>query len=179
MLIVGAVLMVATQGGAAATDALLSGARSAVTLAFELAGAYLLFLGIVGIVKRVGLMDALSRKLAFVTRALFPRAGGAAASITLAIAANMLGLGNAATPFGLSAMQELEKLNPHPGTATDEMCTLLCVNASCIQLVPTSLIALRQAAGSVSAANIVLPCLAASVAAAVTAIALCKVLSKR
>ena len=179
MLVLGGAALLVREGGEAVMASMLAGAQEAVTLSFELAGAYLLFMGLVGVAKRAGLMEKLSGALTGVTRFLFPGARSAAASITLTFAANMLGMGNAATPFGLQAMGELERLNPTPGTATDEMCTFLAVNASALQLVPTTLIALRQAAGSSAPAAIVLPCLAASAAATITAVILCKLCSRR
>ena len=178
MLILGTATLVLTQGGDAAMNALIEGAKEAVNLSFDLMGAYLLFLGLVGIVKRCGLMEKLTKALSPFTRWLFPGAPQAGAAITLTFAANMLGMGNAATPFGLKAMAEMEKTNPHPGIATKEMCTFLCINASCLQLVPTALIALRQAASSASPASILLPCLFASAVSTVTALVLCKCLSK-
>lgn len=178
MLILGTFTLVVTQGGDAAMNALIEGAKEAVTLSYDLVGAYLLFLGLVGIVKRCGLMEKLTRLLRPFTAWLFPKAPQAGASITLTFAANMLGMGNAATPFGLQAMGEMEKTNPHPGRATPEMCTFLCINSSCLQLVPTTLIALRQAAGSASPASILFPCLFASVVSTATALVLCKCLSK-
>jgi spore maturation protein A len=73
------------------------------------------------------------------------------------ISANILGLGNAATPFGLKAMEELQKLNPRPDTATDAMCTFLAANTSCITLVPATIVGARVAAGSASPTEIVGP----------------------
>lgn len=178
MLISGLLTLLLRFGGDAAMDALLLGAAEAVTLSLELAGAYLVFMGLTGIVKRAGLMEQLTKKLSRVTGALFPNAPQAAASITMTFAANMLGMGNAATPFGLAAMQDLQKNNPDPRTATNEMCTFLAINSSCLQIIPTGLIALRQAAGSASPAAIVLPCLAASAASTIVAVMLCKILSR-
>lgn len=178
LLIAGTATLTVKSGGEAAMGALMRGANEAVALSIELAGAYLVFMGLVGIVRRAGLMEKLTKALAPATRYLFPKAGSASAAIALTFAANMLGMGNAATPFGLAAMRDLEKLNKSPGTATDEMCTFLTVNSSCLQIIPTTLIALRQAAGSASPAGIVLPCLIASAASTVTAIALCKLLSR-
>ena len=144
MLAVGLVVTTATQGGDAATAAIMSAAGEAVRLCLELAGAYLLFLGVLGVARRAGLMESLSKALAPVIRFLFPRPGKASGAIALCLSANMLGLGNAATPFGLEAMRLLEEENPHPGRATDEMCVLVAVNASALQLLPTGLIALRK-----------------------------------
>lgn len=124
-------------------------------------------------------MESLSKALAPVIRFLFPRPGKASGAIALCLSANMLGLGNAATPFGLEAMRLLEEENPHPGRATDEMCVLVAVNASALQLLPTGLIALRQAGGSAAPAAPVLPSLLASLASTLAAVALCRLLIVR
>lgn len=179
MLVSGVLSLLVTAGGDAATASMLAGAGEAVTLCLELAGAYLLFMGLMGIARRAGLMDVLSRRLAPVTRWLFPHAGDAAGPITLCLAANMLGMGNAATPFGLEAMRALDEHNPHPGVATDEMCVLIAVNGSALQLLPTGLLALRQAAGSAAPASVVLPSLIASAVSTAVAVILCRLCMRR
>lgn len=179
MLLVGLFVVCVRSGGDAALSAMLAGAGEAVALSIELAGGYLLFMGMMGIAERAGLMESLSNRLRPVTRFLFPREEQAGGAIAAAFAANMLGLGNAATPLGLAAMRELEKTNPRPGVATNGMCVFLAVNGSCLQVLPTGLIALRQAAGSASPASIVLPSLIASAIATLTAVVLCKLLCSR
>ena len=179
MWVVGTAVLTATKGGDAATAAMMAGAGEAVSLCLELCGAYLLFMGVMGVARRAGLMDALSRALSGVIGWLFPHAGKASGAIALCFSANMLGMGNAATPFGLEAMRLLEEQNPHKGIATDEMCTLIAVNGSALQLLPTALMALRQAAGSASPAAVVLPSLIASAAATAVAVLLCRMCTAR
>lgn len=179
MWVAGTLVLTLTKGGDAATAALMAGASEAVTLCLELAGAYLLFMGVMGVARRAGLMDALSRALGGIIGWLFPRAGKAAGAIALCFSANMLGMGNAATPLGLEAMRLLEEQNPHKGIATDEMCTFIAVNGSALQLLPTGLLALRQAAGSVSPASVVLPSFIASAAATAVAVLLCRWCTRR
>lgn len=178
MLMIGLVVLCVREGGDAALTSMLTGAGEAVTLCIELAGGYLLFMGMMGIAERAGLMDSLARRLRPVTRFLFPGEEQAGGAIAAAFAANMLGLGNAATPLGLTAMHELQKTNRCPGVATNGMCVFLAVNGSCLQLLPTGLMALRQASGSLSPAGIVLPAFLASAAATAAAVLLCKVLSR-
>ena len=101
MLVVGLLWITVTQGGDAATASMMAGAGEAVTLCLELAGAYLLFMGVLGVARRAGLMETLSRALSRAIGWLFPRAGKASGAIALCFSANMLGMGNAATPFGL------------------------------------------------------------------------------
>jgi len=174
MLLAGILTILVRFGGDAVTASMLAGAGEAVTLCLELCGAYLLFMGIIGVAGRAGLMESLSKRLKPVTRWLFPHAGKAAGPITLCLAANMLGMGNAATPFGLEAMRALDAVNPHRGIATDEMCILIAVNGSCLQLLPTGLLAMRQAAGSVEPASIIVPSLIASAASTAVAVLLCR-----
>ena len=96
----------------------------------------------------------------------------------LNIAANMLGLGNAATPFGIKAMEELEKLNPNPGTATNAQALFVAINTASLQLVPTTVIALRAAAHSSDPAGILLPTLASTACALTVAIVSAKLLER-
>ena len=96
----------------------------------------------------------------------------------LNIAANMMGLGNAATPFGIKAMEELEKLNPTPGTATNAQVLFLAINTASLQLVPTTVIALRVAAKSTDPAGILLPTLMATVCALTVGILAARLLER-
>ena len=91
----------------------------------------------------------------------------------------MLGMGNAATPFGLSAMKELDELNRHRKIASNAMCMLLCINAASVQLLPLTLIAIRGSYGSAAPADIVLPSLLNTAITAVIAIVLAKIMEKR
>lgn len=176
---VGAAAVMLRSGGDAALTAMLAGGAEAVTLCFELAGAYLLFLGLLGVAREAGLMDALSRRLSGAVNWLFPSCGEAAGPIALTLSANMLGLGNAATPLGLAAMRALGEQNPHKEMATDNMCAFIAINASALQLLPTGVLALRQAAGSQVPAAVVLPSILATACSTVAAVAACRALMRR
>ncbi len=120
-------------------------------LALPLAGLMALWLGMMRLAEKAGLIAVLARLLRPVLRWLFPEVPAnhpAMGSMLMNMAANMLGLSNAATPLGLRAMQDLEKINPHPGTASNAMCTFLAINTSSIQLVPATAVALLAAAGA-------------------------------
>lgn len=120
-------------------------------IALPLVGVMALWLGLMRLAERSGLVQLLARALRPVLRWLFPDVPAdhpAMGSMVMNMAANMLGLSNAATPLGLRAMRDLETLNPHPGTATNAMCTFLAINTSSIQLVPATAIALLAAQGS-------------------------------
>jgi spore maturation protein SpmA len=159
----------------------LDGATSAVTLAFGLVGVLSLWLGLLKIAEKAGLLDSLARLLAPVFRPLFrgvPDGHPALPAMLMNIAANALGLGNAATPFGLKAMAELEKLNPTPGRATDAQVLFLAINTASLQIVPTTVIALRAAAHSTDPAGILLPTLLSTGCALVVGVTTAKLLER-
>lgn len=157
--------------------AAMDGAAGAVKLFITLLAVYALWCGVMEIIADSGLADSFARALARPLRWLYPSvpAGSPAARhIALNMAANMLGVGNAATPAGLEAIREMKAMGRGGGEATDDMCMLLIVNCSSLQVIPTTVIALRQAAGSVSPADILLPALLASIAATAVGIAAAK-----
>ena len=157
------------------------GAAQGVTLAIGLVGVMALWLGLLKIAEKAGLVDKLARAVRPVFRPLFPGVPDghpAISAMLLNIAANMLGLGNAATPFGIKAMEELEKLNPLPGTATNAQVLFLAINTASLQLVPTTVIALRAAAHSTDPAGIIVPCLGASFCALTVTVVSAKLLER-
>ncbi|SMB98444.1 spore maturation protein A [Thermanaeromonas toyohensis ToBE] len=142
------------------TGASLEAARTAVDLALELVGLMALWLGLLKIAEEAGLVRLLACGLKPLTRRLFPELPPdhpALGAILMNLSANILGLGNAATPFGLKAMQELQKLNPSPEEATPAMCTFLGLNTGCITLLPATIIGIRAAANSTDPTVIVGP----------------------
>ncbi len=130
----------------AVTEAAIHMAKVAVELAIGLIGIMALWLGIMKIAEESGLIRVIARGLRPITIRLFPDVPEdhpAIGSIVLNMAANMLGLGNAATPLGLKAMEELQELNPSKETATNAMCTFLAINTSSVQLIlPATVVAL-------------------------------------
>ncbi len=137
--------------------AMVESASGAVELAIGLVGVMTLFLGLMKIAEAGGLLKVISRLIRPLMVRLFPDVPPdhpAMGAMILNMSANALGLGNAATPFGIRAMQELDKLNPNKGTATDAMALFLAINTSSITLLPTGVIALRAAAGSADPAGI-------------------------
>ena len=156
------------------TAAALDAAGKASTFALGLVGILALWMGLMRIAEEAGLLRGIARLAAPLLRRLFPgvpESHPAMSAILMNVSANMLGLGNAATPFGIRAMQELESLNPHPGTASDAQAMLTALNTASIQLVPATALALRVAAGSRAPAEIIGPTLLASLAGVVVAIA--------
>ncbi len=155
------------------TKAALESAQTAVTIALELIGIMALWLGILKIAEEAGLVNAMAKMVTPITRVLFPsvpKDHPAIGAIVMNLSANILGLGNASTPFGLKAMQELQKLNKNPQEASEAMCTFLALNTSCITLIPATIIGIRAVAGSNNPAEIVGPTIFATSCAMVIAI---------
>ena len=163
------------------TNAALSYAGTAVTIALGLIGIMALWIGIMKIAEEAGLISVIASWLKPVTKKLFPDVPAnhpAMGSMIMNISANMLGLGNAATPFGLKAMEELDELNPHKGTATNAMCTFLAINTAGMTMIPATAIAVRAAAGSSQPAVIIGTSLFASLCATIAGITTAKTLEK-
>lgn len=152
------------------TASAISAAKSAVELAINLIGIMCLWLGIMKIAELSGLIKVISFVLQPIVGLLFPsvpKNHPAMGAIIMTISANMLGLGNAVTPLGIKAMQQLQTLNPKKCTATPAMCTLLALCTTGFTLVPATIIALRSAAGSVNPTEIVGPTLIVSLFATI------------
>lgn len=181
-LVVGAVLVAAFTGRMpAANDAAIAAAKSAVEITIGLVGVMALWLGFMRVLRDAGFLVALARALEPLLIRLFPDVPPdhpAMGAIVMNLAANVLGLGNAATPFGLKAMRELETLNPRPGVATNAMALFLAINTAGIAVLPLGAIAVRASLGSANAAGIIVPSLIASVFGTLVAIAAAKLLER-
>jgi spore maturation protein SpmA len=163
------------------TSGAFDGAKTAVTIALGLIGIMALWLGVMRLAERAGLIQRIAHALHPVMRRLFPDVPPehpAMGSMLMNMAANMLGLGNAATPLGLRAMRDLEQLNPRPGVASNAMCTFLAINTASVQLIPATAIALLASAGSTRPTAIVGTALLATLCTATVAIASAKLLEK-
>lgn len=164
------------------TDSLLDSASSAAKLALSLIGILALWMGLMRVAEAAGLVPALARLLRPVLARLFPdvpKDHPAMGAMVMNLAANLLGLGNAATPLGLEAMKQLQKLNPSPTTATNAMCLFLAINTSGLTLIPARTITLRAENGSTEPTAILLPTLIATAASTITAVVLAKLLAPR
>jgi spore maturation protein SpmA len=142
------------------TDAVLRDSRTAVELALKLVGVMAFFLGLMKVAEDAGLLGRVARAVSPLMRRLFPSVPAdhpAMSAMIMNIASNMLGLSNAATPFGVKAMEQLDRLNGEKGTATDAMVLFLAINTSGLALLPSNVIGLRAAAGSADAAGILGP----------------------
>lgn len=170
------------------TNAALDSAKEAVSLCITMVGVMSLWVGLMEIAKKSGLIAAVTRKIQPFIHFLFPdipKDHDAAKHITTNIIANVLGLGWAATPAGLMAMKSLAKLETernggkYTGIATKEMCTFLVINISSLQLVPVSIIAYRSQYGSVNPAAIVAPAIVATFVSTLAGIIFCKIMCRR
>lgn len=176
------------------TEAALSSAQEAVTLCITMTGVMSLWVGLMEIAEKSGLIQAATRKIQPFVQLMFPRipqGHPARKYITMNIIANIFGLGWAATPAGLKAMEELAKLEEERGTvgylndgkevggkrervASNEMCTFLILNISSLQLIPVNMIAYRSQYGSVNPAEIIAPAIVATLISTLVAVVYCK-----
>lgn len=164
------------------TKASFDSAKSAVTLAIGLVGPMALWLGIMKVAEEGGLLRIIARAVRPVMVRLFPDVPAehpAMSAMIMNMAANALGLGNAATPMGIKAMQELDKLAPEKGTATNAMCLFLAINTSSVTLLPLGVISVRAAAGAADASAILIPSFFATFCSTCVAIVAAKLLARR
>jgi spore maturation protein A len=176
-------LVVAAINGTpeAVTKGAVESATTAVQISIGLVGIMTLWLGMMRIAEAAGLVALLGRAMRPLLRWLFPDvppghpAGGA---LVLALAANMLGLNNAATPLGIKAMEELQKLNPDKDSASDSMVTLMAVITAGVQLIPASMIGVLAAAGSTNPTSIIGPTLVATFVGSVAGVLSARVLQR-
>lgn len=169
----------ATGRGELVAAAAVEGAQAAVELCVSIAGMLCLWTGVMEVMRRSGLAEGLSRLLRPVLSALFPQVSGDRGvmdSISANVSANLLGLGNAATPLGIEAVRRMERKSP--GTASDAMCMLVVCNTASIQLIPTTVASVRAAAGSSSPFDILPAVWLASVLSVGVGIAACKLLAR-
>lgn len=181
LMAIGIITAIATGNVQAVTEAALTYANTAVELSIGMVGVMALWLGMMKIAETSGLVTKLSLALKPLMIRLFPDVPAdhpAMGAILMNISANVFGLGDAATPFGLKAMKELQTLNTTEDTATDSMCTFLVINTASVLIVPSTIIAYRTAAGSANPAEIIGPSLIATVGSAITAVIIVKLFAR-
>ena len=176
-------LVVAMFNGTAdaVTKGAIDSAKTAVEISIGLVGVMTLWLGIMRVAEASGLVTLLGRALRPVMRVIFPEVPSdhpAAGAIVMSIAANMLGLNNAATPLGIKAMEELQELNPNKETATNSMVTFMAMNTAGVQLVPAQMIGVLVAAGSKNPTVIIGTTLVATAIGTIAALIASRVLQR-
>lgn len=164
------------------SDAVFHGAGNAVQLFLTLLGVITLWSGLMKIAEKSGLTGYFAKVFSPLLHLLFPGLdpkGSAAHAISMNVSANLLGLGNAATPLGLMAMKELDKMNHNKGAASRHMVTFVVLNTASLQLIPTTLAALRMKHGSASPMEIMPAVWLASIVSLVAGMIVCRLLEKR
>ena len=164
------------------SNAIMESAGQAVTICLGLIGIMSLWLGLMHIAQKAGLLNLFAKLISPVLRLIFPdvpKDDPVQADITMNITANALGLGNAATPMGIKAMEGLQRLNENPkDTASDSMCTFLTVNTAGVQILPISVMAILISLGSTNATEIILPTILTTFGALIIGILCVKLLIK-
>ena len=164
------------------SNAVLSASSSAVEISLGLIGIMTLWLGLMHIAQKAGLINLLAKAFSPILHFIFPsipKDDPVQADIAMNVTANALGMGNAATPFGIKAMEGLQRLNPNEkDTASDDMCTFLTINTAGVQLLPVSVIAILISLGSTNATEIILPTILTTFGALVIGIAFVKLMIK-
>ena len=157
-------------------EAMLQGAKDSVFTLLSFAGILCFWTGILKVGEDAGFNKAAERFFSPVIRWLFPHTGKTARGfITMNLSANLLGMGNAATPMGIKAMEELDRENPHPETPSKAMCLFTILNTTSFTILPTTVIALRAAAGANSPYDVILPIWCVSAAALILGVILVKI----
>jgi spore maturation protein A len=181
ILAIGIIFGIITGRGDLISKGIISSANSTVQLTIGLAGLMCLWCGVMKIAEKSGFTDKLANILKPFLRLIFKRAAKdekAMGAIVMNLSANMMGLSNAATPFGIRAIEEMQRLNVNKDEASDDMALFLVLNAACIQLVPSTVISIRAALNSQNPAFIIIPAIISTGVAALVGIICCKILQK-
>jgi spore maturation protein A len=172
---------VLSGNGEIISKAIVNSSGSTVSFIIELTGIMCFWCGVMKVAENSGLTEKISKLLKPILKVIFKDAAKdekALGAIVMNLTANMLGLSNAATPFGIKAMEELDRLNEKKGTASNDMALFLVLNATCIQLVPSTIISIRAACNSGNPGGIILPTIVSTATAAIVGVICCKLLQK-
>jgi spore maturation protein A len=163
------------------SKSIVSSSQSAVELVVGLTGLMCLWCGVMKIAEKSGLTEKLASFLRPILKLIFKKAARdekAMGAIVMNLTANMMGLSNAATPFGIKAMEEMQRLNENKESASNDMSLFLVLNAACIQLVPATVLSLRAALNSQNPGIIIIPAIIATGTAATVGVITCKILQR-
>jgi Uncharacterized membrane protein, required for spore maturation in B.subtilis. len=163
------------------SKAIINSSGSTVTFIIELTGIMCFWCGVMKVAENSGLTGKISKILKPILKCIFKEAAKdekTLGAIVMNLTANMMGLSNAATPFGIKAMEEMDKLNKDKETASNDMALFLVLNATCIQLVPSTIISIRAACNSVNPGIIIIPTIISTATAAIVGVVCCKILQR-
>ncbi|MDO4536037.1 MAG: nucleoside recognition domain-containing protein [Clostridium perfringens] len=177
----GIVFGIITGNGQVISNGIIESSDSATKFIISLVGIMCFWCGVMKVAEKSGLTAKIAKLLKPILKKLFresSKSEEAMGAIIMNLTANMLGLSNAATPFGIKAMEELNNINNKKGTASNDMALFLVMNACCIQLIPSTVISIRAAAGSSNPAIIILPAIVSTATACIVGIICCKILQR-
>lgn len=181
MIFFGLLVGIFTGNGEGISNAIIGSIDTTVTFVIGLVGLMCFWCGVMKVAEKSGFTEKLAKVMKPILKLIFKEAAKdekALGAIVMNITANMMGLGNAATPFGIKAMEEMDRLNNEKGRASNDMALFLVLNAACIQLVPSTVISIRAAAGSVNPGVIILPAIISTGTAAIVGVICCKILQR-
>ncbi|MBF8983671.1 spore maturation protein [Lutibacter sp. B2] len=181
MVIIGIGVAVFTQNTQIINNVVIHNTQEAVTFAIGLTGIMAVWLGLMNVAKKSGLIKSISKIMSPIIRLLFPeipKNHPAISAIVMNMVANMFGAGNSATALGLKAMEEMQSLNHKKNTSTNAMSMFLVINMSSVQLIPLSVLKIRADAGSLNPTEIIATCLIATMISTIVGIIACKLLER-
>lgn len=181
MIFLGVIVGIITGKGDLISQGIVNTAGDTVQLVIGIMGLMCMWCGVMKIAEKSGLMDKIARGLRPILKVLFKGAANdskALGAIVMNLTANMMGLSNAATPFGIKAMEEMDRLNGGRDEASNDMVLFLVLNAACIQFIPSTVISIRAAEGSQNPGIIIIPAIIATSCAAIVGVIVCKVLQR-
>ena len=181
MIFLGLIVGIFTGNGEGISNAIIGSIDSTVSFIIGLVGLMCFWCGVMKVAEKSGFTEKLAKLMKPILKLIFKESAKdekALGAIVMNITAKMMGLGNAATPFGIKAMEEMDRLNNEKGRASNDMALFLVLNAACIQLVPSTVLSIRAAAGSTNPGVIILPAIISTGTAAIVGVICCKILQR-
>ena len=181
MIFLGLIVGIFTGNGEGISNAIIGSIDSTVSFIIGLVGLMCFWCGVMKVAEKSGFTEKLAKLMKPILKLIFKESAKdekALGAIVMNINANMMGHGNAATPFGIKAMEEMDRLNNEKGRASNDMALFLVLNAACIQLVPSTVLSIRAAAGSTNPGVIILPAIISTGTAAIVGVICCKILQR-
>lgn len=181
LIFLGILVGIFSGDGEVISKAIIDSSGNTVSFIIELVGIMCFWCGVMKVAENSGLTEKLSKLLKPILKIIFKEAAKdekALGAIVMNLTANMMGLSNAATPFGIKAMEEMERLNLEKETASNDMVLFLVLNATCIQLVPSTIISIRAACNSGNPGVIIMPTVISTATAAIVGVIVCKILQR-